>query len=97
MSGSPARAGGGAGAPGSLATSKGQPHAQTVRAPAAQAVASRLSDPQFKIKEQTAAKVVMMLKNEDKKAYPKDAANPEVQFGGRFIHNKQVRIMLSTT
>lgn len=55
----------------------------------AQAVASKLSDPNFKLKEQKAAKIVKILKNEDKKAYPKDA-NPEVRFGGRFIHNKTV-------
>lgn len=81
MSGSPARTG----ATGGLASK------QPARPPApAQAVVSRLSDPKFLDKQEKAAKIVMVLKNKAKEEYPKLANNPEIRFGGRFIHNKAV-------
>lgn len=88
MSGLPIRPGA-AGGPASKQPTQKQP-AQT--AASTQTAASRLSDPQFKLKEKMAAKAVMILKNQDKQAYPKNA-NPEVQFGGRFIHNKPVSVI----
>lgn len=52
---------------------------------------TRLDDPGFKQQEALAAKIVMQLKEEAKKYYERlGKKDPEVRYGGRFLHNREV-------